>query len=165
MANNNPISRLNEFCQKNKLHLSFEKIDDSHMCLTIARQGFKEYIQFIGEGRTQKIAKCDAAEKAFEAGIIIQLKKAASDSNQSAGNSSASQANDLVARVGRFSIKDEGPDPIYQAYDIGRTCNIRFFIEFRSIRKGISQTKVSVRIVLGDETIEGLFLEGAPEKG
>lgn len=156
MANNNPISLLNEFCQKNKLSLSFEKIDETRLCLTISRMGYKEYIQFIGEGRTQKLAKCDAAQRAFKAGIINELKKAAAANASNQTASKNGQLNDLVSRVGQFSMND-GPDPLYEANIIAQTCHIRFFIELRSIRKGISQTKVSVRIHLGNETFDGWF--------
>ena len=152
-SNDNPVSRLNEFCQRNKLTLSFEKINDNQLCLTIGRQGFQEYIQFTGEGRTLKLAKCDAAERAFKAGIINELKKVA------AGESAASRSGDLVARFGRFTLKDGGQDPIYEAYLVARAHNLPFFIEFRNVRRGVSQTKLSVIVRLGNTKTEGLSRE------
>ena len=155
-ANNNPVSRLNEFCQKNKLTLSFEKTEEGQMCLTINRQGFREYIQFFGQGRSLKDAKCDAAKRAFEAGIIHELKKAAL-AVASASEASGSQMNDLVARVGSFTMGD-GPDPIYQAYTTARDNNLRFFIDFGNIKRGISQIKLTVKMHLGAKQFTGRCL-------
>ena len=177
-CNDNPVARLNEFCQKNKLTYSFEKTSESglshsrlfRMCLTIARQGCKEYIQFAGEGNSLKTAKNDAADKAFKAGIIVELKKVASNMDdtptvasmqaQQAGKSNismASQLNNLVTQAGRFTISD-GPDPIYEAYSLSKTYNIRFYLEYVNIRKGITHSKLSVRLFLGNRQFTGTFI-------
>lgn len=152
-ANNNLVSRLNEFCQKNKLTLSFEKTEDDQMCLTICRQGHREYIQFFGKGRSLRQARCEAAKKAFEAGIIIELKKAAM-AVASAAEASGSQMSDLVARVGRLAMGD-GPDPVYHAYRMARDCKLRFFIDFGYIKRDTSPITLTVKIQLGEKKFKG----------
>lgn len=169
-CNDNPVAHLNEFCQKNKLTYSFEKTGDSGMShnkvfqmrLTIARQGCKEYIQFYGEGNSLKTAKNDTAEKAFKAGIIHELKKVANsmDTSAAVGSSqapqaasrntisSSSQLSDLVAQAGRFTLND-GPDPIYEAYSLSKTYNLPFYLEYVNIRRGITHSKLSVKLFLG----------------
>lgn len=172
-CNDNPVAKLNEFCQKNKLTYSFEKTGESgmshnklfRMCLTIARMGCKEYIQFSGEGNSLKTAKNDAAQNAFKAGIIIELKKVAISmdavptSNVQAidGKSNvaqASQLNDLVMQAGRFTIND-GPDPIYEVYCLSRTYHLPFNFEYVNIRKGFTHSKLSVKLVLGKRHFSG----------
>lgn len=181
-CNDNPTARLNEFCQKNKLTYSFEKTGESAMShnklftmrLTIARHGCKEYIQFCGEGNSLKAAKNDAAEKAFKAGIIHELKKVASSIDGVGSQApsvasmrgscmsinSTSQFSELVEEVGRFTMND-GPiyeantDPIYEAYTLSKTYNMHFYVEFRRINKGIKHRELLVRLYLGNRYYSG----------